>query len=118
VIQAKILAAIIEALCTVESGNHPNAVNGDCAGIIQMRPCIVREVNRITGSKYSQKDRLNPVKARKIALEYLEIKTTRDMSVRDVALLWKCGPTGMRTPTETDLDYAERVENLTDKETQ
>jgi hypothetical protein len=113
-IPAKLLAAVIEALCLVESGGRAHAVNGDCVGILQIRPVLVDECNRLAGGpKWAMNDRLDPVKSRAMALEYLTAKCPDTLTVFGVAMLWKKGPDGMfRSWTESDMDYGRRVENL------
>lgn len=58
-----------KALCTIESELHGKAYNHStqAAGIIQIRPIYVKEVNRILGwDKYTLKDRFNPQKSKEM----------------------------------------------------
>lgn len=57
-----------EAICAVESENDSLAYNSssNAAGIIQLRPIYVKDVNRIQGTKYTLKDRYNPKKCREM----------------------------------------------------
>ena len=51
-------------LCAVESEFDSLAYNNtaDAAGIIQIRPIYVEDVNRIQGTEYTLEDRYSPVK--------------------------------------------------------
>lgn len=57
-----------EAICIIESENDSLAYNSssNAAGIIQLRPIYVKDVNRIQGTKYTLKDRYNPSKCREM----------------------------------------------------
>lgn len=115
-IEAKILAALIDALAVVESSGRADAVNGDAVGILQIRPCVVVECNRIAMRekwKIGGKDdcRLNPWASKVIAMEYLLEKADDDMTTADMAMLWLHGKTGMkRERTAEDYEYIRRVE--------
>lgn len=57
-----------DALCAVESEFDSLAYNNtaDAAGIIQIRPIYVEDVNRIQGTEYTLEDRYSPVKSREM----------------------------------------------------
>lgn len=57
-----------KAICVVESENDSTAYNSHsgAAGIIQILPIYVRDVNKIQGTKYTLKDRYNPTKCREM----------------------------------------------------
>lgn len=57
-----------KAICYVESEFDSLAYNSssNAAGIIQLRPIYVKDVNRIQGTKYTLKDRYNPKKCREM----------------------------------------------------
>ena len=60
---------VINAIIQVESKGDPNAYNknGDCCGILQIRPVLVKDVNRILGyEKYSLQDRFDPEKSKEM----------------------------------------------------
>lgn len=57
---------LIEAIIAVESEGNVNAVsaNGNCCGVLQITPILVKEVNQILGSdKYSLQDRFDREKS-------------------------------------------------------
>jgi len=45
------LSRLIAALIAIESSGNDNAVNGPCAGCMQIEPCIVEDCNRIIGKR-------------------------------------------------------------------
>jgi len=62
------------AICQVESGQNPEAVNLKelALGIVQIRPVYVTDVNRILGRKeYNMSDRTDVSKSREMMLIYL-----------------------------------------------
>ena len=111
------LLALISALAMIESGNNPKAVNGDCVGCLQLRPVFVKDCNRIAGAnKWRMADRMNPRQSRVMALLWLDHYARPGMTVRDLALVFKVGPTrwrektGLNSWTAEERDYADRVE--------
>lgn len=61
-----------------ESRGNPSARGKlDELGCMQLRAIAVREVNRVTGSKWKHRDALDPVKARSIGAAYLRICESR-----------------------------------------
>lgn len=113
-IEAKLLALIIEALCLVESGGNPKAIHGDCVGILQITPVVVEALNRLAGrNRWKLADRLNPAKSKVMAMDYLLHYGNGTMTIAGFAMLWKKGPNGMlKEWSRADEDYAERVTNL------
>lgn len=85
---------IINTLIQIESENNNIARNGDNIGILQIRPIMVYEVNRILGcNKYKLKDRFDPIKS----IEMFEIYTnhhTPDWNLELVARRWNGGCNG------------------------
>lgn len=57
-----------KAICAVESENDSMAYNrhSGAAGIIQLLPIYVKDVNRIQGTKYTLRDRYNPTKCKEM----------------------------------------------------
>ena len=98
------------ALALRESEGKPDAVSGDCVGILQMKPIMVDEVNRIVGyNKYHYEDRLNP----KLSLEMCELKLDfslpRQWTIKDACLLWREGDAGRYRHTEEHKKYVFEV---------
>lgn len=101
------------ALALRESNGDPGAVNGDCVGLLQMKPIMVQECNRIAGyEKYSLGDRLNPV----LSLEMCELKLNhtlpKNWTIRDAALLWREGDKGRRKHAKDHEQYVKDVTEL------
>jgi len=57
-----------KALCSVESGDNPKAYHRstNAAGILQIRPIYVREINRLMHTHFTLKDRYSPIKSRQM----------------------------------------------------
>ena len=66
--QARDWSRVTAAIAQVESKNNPRAVNGDAVGLLQIRPILVRDINRIlklqnNSKRYTLADRYNPRKS-------------------------------------------------------
>ena len=85
---------IINTLIQIESENNNIARNGDNIGILQIRPIMVYEINRILGyKKYKLRDRFDPIKS----IEMFKIYTnhhTPDWNLELVARRWNGGYNG------------------------
>ena len=73
--QARDWSRVLKALATVESRNNPKAVSGDQVGLLQIRPILVKDCNRIlerrgSNKRYTLRDRYNPVKSREMFVIY------------------------------------------------
>jgi len=90
-------AGLWEAVCAVESSGNPHAVGdgGKAVGIAQIHPIMVREANRLAGTKYTLKDRLDPVKSKAIFTIYTE-HYGKGRSVECNAKLWNGGPQALK----------------------
>lgn len=111
------LTNLIVALALVESGGDPSAVNGDCVGILQLRPVFVEECNRLAGGElvWELADRLNSHESQLMALVWAadRVKRHPEWGVRELALAFKKGDRGsLDILTAADRDYVERVEAL------
>ncbi len=90
-------ASLFKAICTVESNNDPTKYNEEekAAGIAQIRPICVKDVNRILGCvRYSLRDRYSVSKA----LDMFDIYTNhyaRSGEAEEMARVWNGGPKGM-----------------------
>jgi len=68
------IAILIPVLVQVESGGDSNAYNSaeNAAGILQIRPIYLQDVNRIIGKEvYSLNERFNPEKSAQMVRIYL-----------------------------------------------
>ncbi len=98
------------AICTVESGGDPDAYNRKerAAGIAQIRPICLRDVNRIArlrgeDDRFTHADRHDPDTARRMWILYLEHygrdytrRTGRPATAEVYARIWNGGPAGWR----------------------
>ena len=106
---------IINSIIQIESENNSIARNGDNIGILQIRPIMVYEINRILGyKKYKLKDRFDPIKS----IEMFKIYTnhhTPDWDLELVARRWNGGYNGeLKLST---LNYYLKIKNHDNKET-
>lgn len=106
---------IINSIIQIESENNNIARNGDNIGILQIRPIMVYEINRILGyKKYELRDRFNPIKS----IEMFKIYTnhhTPDWNLELVARRWNGGYNGeLKLST---LNYYLKIKNYDNKET-
>ena len=112
------LNELIEALIWVESMGNENAV-GDThldepsIGVLQLRPIMVREVNRILKQKGSEKRfKLSDRKSRKKSIEMFTIWYNtyhKNSSFEKAARNWNGGPNGWKK--ERTQQYWARVES-------
>jgi len=108
IIEDKLIAAIIE----VESGGDTLAYNSkeDAAGCLQIRPIMVREVNRLLGKdKYTLKDRWS--KAKSIEMFNILRSHLKGASDEEIARTWNGGYNGKNIP-ET-MRYWNKVKKYT-----
>lgn len=99
-----------QAICQVESEGDPNAYNPKegAAGIVQIRPVCLRDVNRMTrlqglDQRFTSADRYDPAVARRMWRLYLDYygevyarRTGRDPTPEVYARIWNGGPEGWR----------------------
>ena len=107
---------LINAIEQVESGGNPLAVSedGGALGPLQIRQCVVDDVNRHFKLKLRHVSALDSYMARVIFVRYLSIYATEErlgrlVTDRDRALIWRHGPDGWK---RTESEYADRVQNL------
>ena len=107
---------LLAALIAVESGGNDRAVNPSGAmGPLQIRPIVLRDVQRITGQRFTASDTLDRGTACRIAVIYLshyvtERRLGRRPTARDYTLVWRHGPAGWAKDGPSD--YWNRVGNL------
>ena len=71
--KTKVIMSIIEAVITIESGGDLLAFNAkeEAVGVLQIRPIMLREVNRLVGyCKYKYDDRWNKTKSIQMFIDY------------------------------------------------
>jgi len=87
-----------QAICWVESRNDPNAYNAaeDAAGIAQIRPCYLQDVNEYLGAAvFGLADRYDPEASRAMFETYME-RYCRDGGPEQWARCHNGGPRGPR----------------------
>lgn len=92
------LSILIEGMIQVESRGNECAYNRreDAVGCLQIRPIMVREVNRLLGSEvYTMNDRWDCDKSVDMLMVIVE-KHHKDLDYESIARCWNGGPRGMR----------------------
>ena len=97
-----LIILLIPFLITVESAGDANAVNGDAVGILQIRECVVSDLNRICKSTvYLCSDRWSKDKSVEMCKLYLlyygnryERKTGNKATFEVLSRIWNGGPDG------------------------
>jgi len=98
-----------QAICWVESRNDPNAYNAaeDAAGIAQIRPCYLQDVNEYLGAAvFGLADRYDPEASRAMFDTYME-RYCRDGGPEQWARCHNGGPRGPQKASTRD--YWQRV---------
>lgn len=96
--RAAMLEATWRAICWVESGGDPNAYNEaeDAAGVAQIRPCYLRDVNEHLGvAVFGLADRYDPEASRYMFWVYMD-RYCRDGGPEQWARCHNGGPRGHR----------------------
>ena len=86
---------VMDAIIQVESKGNPKAVSKDCAGVLQIRPVLVQDVNeslRIKKSKkrFTLKDRLSVKKSKEMFTLYQK-RYNPTNNVEKAIRLWNGG---------------------------
>ncbi len=94
---------VINAIIQVESKGNTNAVSKDCAGVLQIRPILVQDVNEYLKMKkinkhYTLKDRFNAKKSKEMFVFYQK-RYNPTNSVEKAIRLWNggCGYSKVKT---------------------
>lgn len=98
---------LVNALISVESNGNDSAI-GDrhlgepSIGVLQIRPIMVREVNRIlklkkSNKRYQLKDRFDREKSIEMFMIWYEFHH-KDSNYEDIARSWNGGPKGPKNP--------------------
>ena len=85
----------MKAIAYVESKNNPKAVSGDQVGLLQIRPIMVKDCNRIlerrgSAKRYTLRDRYNPAKSREMFIIYQSHYNPKG-SIERAIRLWNGG---------------------------
>ena len=86
---------VLNAIAYVESKNDPRAVCGDQVGLLQIRPILVKDCNRIlekrgSAKRYTLRDRYNPAKSKEMFILYQSHYNPKG-SVERAIRLWNGG---------------------------
>ena len=88
---------VMNAIIAVESSGNPKAhnPNGDCAGILQITPILVKECNNLlekkkSSKRYTLRDRYNAEKSKEMFI-MLNEHFNPDLNVEKVIKQWNCG---------------------------
>jgi soluble lytic murein transglycosylase-like protein len=105
---------LLSALIQIESGgnDHARGRHGEL-GALQIRPIMVRDVNRIMGTHYTHAQVTNRTTAIFIANAYLS-HYGRNLSDESLARLWQGGPRGAKKSSTRA--YARRVMRELDRQ--
>lgn len=98
---------LLSALIQIESGGNDLARgrHGEL-GALQIKPILVRDVNRIMGTHYAHSQVTNRAVSTFIAQSYLS-HYGKNLSDESLARIWQGGPTGLRKSSTRA--YARRV---------
>ena len=95
---------LVDAIIYVESRNNPSAWNKreDACGVLQIRPIMINDVNRILSKKntpkvYTLNDRWNKTKSIEIFYIIQEYYSPNGTPER-IARVWNGGPNGYKKP--------------------
>ena len=95
---------LVDAVMYVESRNNPNAWNKreDACGVLQIRPIMINDVNRILSKKntpkvYTLNDRWNKTKSIEIFYIIQKYYSPNGTPER-IARVWNGGPNGYKKP--------------------
>lgn len=89
--------AVINAIIKVESGGNPKARNaeGDCVGVLQITPVLVKECNSIlkrekSKKRYTLQDRYNVKKSKEMFI-IIQEHLNPEHNVEKAIKCWNCG---------------------------
>ena len=114
IIQPIQIDTLLNAVMAVESNFDTMAYNAkeNAAGVLQIRPIMVREVNRLLGAdKYTLKDRWN--KAKSIEMFNVIRSHTKNQTDEIIARNWNGGWNGHKK--QSTLKYWNKVKKYTQK---
>lgn len=109
-------AKLICALIAIESGGDPGALNKgeDARGCLQIRACVIKDVNRIYGTRFAHNDAYKPAKAKAICLLYLlHYCKPGQRTYERMSRTFNGGPNGYRK--QSTLKYWQKVKRELNK---
>lgn len=104
---------VINAIAIIESNKNSKAVNGDQVGLLQIRPIVVKDCNRILKMKkvtkrYTLNDRLNPKKSKEMFIIYQGYYNPKK-NIEHGIRLWNGGPNYTKKGTQ---EYYQKVKKV------
>ena len=112
---------LIKAIATIESRNNPKARNpkGDCCGLLQITPVLVKEVNRICKIKklnkhYTLNDRYNATKSKEM-FGIFQDEYNKEHNIEKAIRIWNGGPRYSRKKTQGYYNKVIKVFNRLEK---
>ena len=86
---------VIEAIIQVESNSNPKAKNGQCVGLMQISPILVKECNLIlkrrhSAKRYTLNDRYNKRKSTEMFI-LIQSEYNKDNSIERAIKSWNGG---------------------------
>lgn len=112
---------LIKAIATIESRNNPKVRNpkGDCCGLLQITPGLVKEVNRICKIKklnkhYTLNDRYNATKSKEM-FGIFQDEYNKAHNIEKAIRIWNGGPGYSRKKTHGYYNKVIKVFNRLEK---
>ena len=104
------IAVLIAAMMLIESGGNVGAVGdgGRALGCLQIRACVIADVNKYYGATYMHEDALDLAKAVRICRLYIEAYAPPGAGLETLARIWNGGPHG--PSKEATRKYWKKVE--------
>jgi len=104
------IAALIAAMMLIESGGNAGAIGdgGRALGCLQIRACVIADVNKYYGATYMHEDALDLAKAARICRLYIEAYAPPGAGLETMARIWNGGPNGPNK--ESTRKYWHKVE--------
>lgn len=101
---------LMEAMAAVESGGDPHVYNPEeeAVGLMQIRQCVVDDLNRKHGTNYDLDDFYSTTLSRWAVFEYGKMYGAK--TAEEFARIWNGGPNGMEK--ESTKRYWERVKAI------
>ncbi len=105
---------LIQALITVESAGRTDAIGdgGRAVGCLQIWPVMVKDVNRIAGTRYTLADRKDRQKSIEMAHIYLAHYAKND-TLENAARKYNGGPAGHKK--QSTIAYWKKVKTQLEK---
>lgn len=119
----ELIEILLPLLAIIESNNNPNALGrAQDAGLLQIRPILVEDANRIIKEKklkiklFTLADRFDPVRSRQLArvvLSHYGMKLPEnERTLNNLAMIWNRGYAGYRNTNHGYIAKLNRLRRL------